>query len=133
MNEWLLVCAGDIGNAFLYAVMKEKYYVISGPEFGPEVHGKQLVIHYSLYRLKTSAASFHEHLSVKLRELGYTPSKADSDLWMKDCGTHYEYIACYVDDIIVFLKNPMDIINKLKDTYVMKGVGAPQYYFLEMS
>ena len=36
----LLVCAGDIGNAFLYAVTKEKYYVIAGPEFGPEVHGK---------------------------------------------------------------------------------------------
>jgi len=124
----LLVCAGDIGNAFLYAVTKEKYYVIAGPEFGPEVHGKRLVIHKSLYGLKTSAASFHEHLSVKLRELGYTPSKADSDLWMKDCGTHYEYIARYVDDVIAFSKNPMDIINKLKDTYIMKGVGAPQYY-----
>ena len=36
----LLVCTGDIGNAFLYAVTKEKYYVITGPEFGPEIHGK---------------------------------------------------------------------------------------------
>ena len=76
----LLVCAGDIGNAFLYAVTKEKYYVIAGPEFGPEVHGKRLVIHKSLYGLKTSAASFHEHLSVKLRTLGFIPSRANADL-----------------------------------------------------
>ena len=46
---------------------------------------------------------------------------------MKDCGTHYEYIGHYVDDVIAFSKNPIDIINKLKDTYIMKGVGAPQY------
>jgi len=84
----LLMSVGDVGNAFLYAVTKEKYYVIAGPEFGPEVEGKCLVIHKSLYGLKTSAASFHEHLSVKLRQLGFAPSKADPDLWMKDCGTY---------------------------------------------
>ena len=41
---------------------------------------------------------------------------------------HYEYIARYVDDVIVFSKDPMVIMEKLKKTYVMKGVGKPQYY-----
>ena len=89
----LLVCAGDIGNAFLYGITKEKYYIIAGPEFGPKVYKKRLVIYKSLYGLKSSAARFHEHLSTKLKKIGFSPSKADPDLWMKDCGTHYKYIA----------------------------------------
>ncbi len=40
----LLVCAGDVGNAFLYGKTKEKVYVIAGPEFGPEVAGKRMII-----------------------------------------------------------------------------------------
>ena len=37
----LSVCTGDVGNAFLYGIIKEKYYIIAGPEFGPEVQGKR--------------------------------------------------------------------------------------------
>ena len=39
MNN-LLVCAGDIGNAFLYGKTREKVYIVAGPEFGPELEGK---------------------------------------------------------------------------------------------
>jgi hypothetical protein len=78
--------------------------------------------------LKSSSARFHEHLSVTLKKLGFYPSKADYDLWIKDMTTHYEYIARYVDDIIVFSKDPISIIEEFKRTYVMKGVGKPQYY-----
>ena len=47
---------------------------------------------------------------------------------MRDCGTHYEYIARFVDDVIAFAKDPMQIMKNLEQTYVMKGVGTPQYY-----
>ena len=57
----------------------EKVYIIAGPEFGPELEGKRLIIDKPLYGLTTSAARFHEHLSAKLRTLGYKPSKADAD------------------------------------------------------
>jgi hypothetical protein len=60
--------------------------------------------------------------------MGYKPSKADYDLWMMDRGDHYEYLARYVDDVIVFSKNPMEVIQELRRTYIMKGVGKPQYY-----
>ena len=63
-----------------------------------------------------------------LCKLGYQPSKADPDLWIKKVGDHYEYIARYDDDVIVFFKNPMDVINELKKTYIMNDVGKPQYY-----
>jgi len=48
---------------------------------------------------------------------------------MKKCDEgHYEYIATFVDDVIVFSKDPMKIMAELKKVYVMKGVGKPQYY-----
>jgi hypothetical protein len=75
----LFVCAGDVGNAFLYGKTREKVYIIAGPEFGKEIQGKRLLIYKSLYGLKTSAARFHEHLSYKLRKMSYVPSKADPD------------------------------------------------------
>jgi Reverse transcriptase (RNA-dependent DNA polymerase) len=76
----LMVCAGDVGNAFLYGKTREKVYVIAGEEFG--VHkGKRMIIDRSLYGLRSSAARFHEHLSEKLRKMGFRPSKADPDLW----------------------------------------------------
>src|SRR5687767_1074189 len=127
MND-LEVCAGDIGNEYLYGKTKEKVYVIAGPEFGDELKGKTLVIHKALYGLKSSSAQFHEHLSATLLSMGYKPSKADYDLWMKHVGDHYEYIVRYVNDVIVFSKDPMSVIEELKKIYVMKDIGKPRYY-----
>jgi hypothetical protein len=40
--------------------------------------------------------------------MGYVPSKADADFWMKKHKDgQYEYIANYVDDVISFSKDPM--------------------------
>ena len=79
--------------------------------------------------MRTSGARFHEHLSVRLRNMGFTPSKADFDMWIKrlEDGT-YDYIARYVDDVMVFSKDPMKYMEMLKDFYTMKGVGKPEYY-----
>jgi hypothetical protein len=125
----LQICAADIGNAFLYGRTREKVYIRAGKEFGAQNYGQILIIDKSLYGLRTSSARFHEHLSAKLvRTMGYHPSKADPDLWMKDVGTHYECIARYVDDIIAFGKDPLTTINEIKRDYILKGVGRPEYY-----
>jgi hypothetical protein len=87
-----------------------------------------MIIVRSIYGLKTSAAAFHEVLAAKLVAIGFKPTKADFDLWMKDCGTHYEYIATYVDDLLIMSKDPMEIIEKLKESFTLKGVGVPEYY-----
>jgi hypothetical protein len=59
-------------NAFLYGKTKEKVYITAGPEFGVDLHGKNLIIDKSLYGLKisTAAARFHDHLSESLLRLG---------------------------------------------------------------
>ena len=102
--------------------------MIAGPEFGPLLCGKRMIIDKSLYGLKTSSARFHEHLSAKLRLMGYKPTKAYEDLWYKKMGDHYEYIARYVDDIISFSMDRISVMEEFKKTYVMKAVGTPEYY-----
>ena len=79
----LHVCAGDIGNAYLNAHTNEKVFIIAGPEFGPELAGKRLIIDKSLYGLQSSGARFHELTTVVLAEMGFKPTKADPDFLMR--------------------------------------------------
>ena len=111
----LQVCAADVSTAFLYGKTREKVYVIAGPEFGKHA-GKKMIIDKGLYGLKRSSARFHEHLSAKLRHMGFCPRKADHDLWIRDAGDHYEYVATYVDDMLAFSRDPMSIIKRFKRT-----------------
>eukprot|EP00957_Ditylum_brightwellii_P050169 3804221-Ditylum_brightwellii.AAC.1 len=62
-----------------------------GPEFG-DWTGKLAIIRKSLYGLIGSCAQFHCHLCVELEKIGFKPSKADPDLWMRDAGDHHEYV-----------------------------------------
>ena len=124
----LEVRAADISNAYLYSKTQEKCMILAGPEFGPELAGKLIIIFKSLYGLKSAAARFHEHLGVTLRKMGYRPSKGEPNLWMKDCEEHYEYIATYVDDLMIASKDPDGVIKTVKETYDLKGVGPPEYY-----
>ena len=124
----LLVCAGDVSQAFLYGKTREKVYIIGGDEFPEHMRGKRLIIDKALYGLKSSSARFHEHSSEKLRIMGFRPTKVDADLWYRKQADHYEYIARYVDDLIAFSRKPMEIMEELQKTYHMKGVGKPQYY-----
>ena len=110
----LLVCAEHVANAFLYGRIREQVYAIAGPEFGPKVAEKRMIIFKFLYGLKTSSARFHEHLSDKLRKMVYVPSKVYLDLWIKKNGDHYEFFAQFVDDVISFSKDPISVMNELK-------------------
>ncbi len=79
----LQVCAGGIGNAFLYGFTQEKVYIVAGPEFGPKLVGKWILIEKSLYGLASSAARYHEYCSEQLAKLGFKPTKEDSEIWFK--------------------------------------------------
>jgi hypothetical protein len=81
-----------------------------------------------LYGLKTSAARFHEYLSESLLRLGFKKTKHDPDFWMVDKSSHYEYLATYVDDILIWSKDPMAVIKALEKIYMLKSVGIPEYY-----
>ena len=98
----LKVCAADISSTYLYAKTREKWYIITSPEFS-ELKGEKLVINRSLYGLRTSGAHFHEHLGQKLCQMGYTPSRTDPDFWIsRHSNGHYKNIANYVNNVICF-------------------------------
>jgi hypothetical protein len=76
----------------------------------------------------TSDARFYEHLSESLLRLGFKKTKHDPELWMVDKSSHYEYLATYVDDILIWSKDPMAVLKALEKTYMLKSVGIPEYY-----
>jgi hypothetical protein len=71
----------DIGNAYLNALPREKVYTMAGPEFGPELQGKSVLIVRALYGLISSGAAWRSHLANTLQSLGYVSCVADPDVW----------------------------------------------------
>jgi Reverse transcriptase (RNA-dependent DNA polymerase) len=121
--------ACDIGSAYLESYTKEKVYIIAGPEFGNQ-EGHTLIISKALYGLKSSGARWHERLADVLRSMNFFPCYAESDIWMRDMGDHYEYIGVYVDDLAIASRNPETITQLLstKHEFKLKGVNEVTYH-----
>ena len=60
-----------------------------------------------------------------LHQMGFKPSKADADIWMKSSkhDSHYEYIAVYVDGQAICMKDPQAFCDTLKEKYKLKLKG----------
>jgi hypothetical protein len=43
-------------------------------------------------------------------------------------GEYYEYIASYVDDLLIWTKDEEAILKALRESFDLKGVGPPEYY-----
>ena len=70
-----------------------------------------MLIVRALYGLKSSGAAFRAFLAEHLHDIGYRPSLADPDVWMrpaiKHCGFKYwEYVLCYVDNFLSISAKP---------------------------
>jgi hypothetical protein len=46
--------------------------------------------------------------------MGFTPSKAEAAIWMRENGCLYEYIAVYVDDLLIAAIDPISIVQILQ-------------------
>ena len=121
----------DISSAYLESFTKEKVWIVAGPEFG-DLEGHALIIVKALYGLKSSGLRWHERFADVLRDLGFFPSKAEPDIWLRDKGDHYEYIAVYVDDLLILSKDPKAIVAELTDPkkggFKVKGTGEISFY-----
>ncbi|HSN65751.1 MAG TPA: reverse transcriptase domain-containing protein, partial [Fusibacter sp.] len=123
------IMVGDISSAYLEAKTKEQVCFIAGPEFKDKA-GNLMKINKALYGLRTSGARWHDKFANTLKSMGYFVCKADPDVWIKDCDTHYEYVCVYVDDIMHIGKNPQKFFDALTNehNYKLKGVGKPVYH-----
>jgi hypothetical protein len=121
--------ATDIGNAYLEAFTMERNYIIAGPEFG-QLEGHYLIIIKALYGLCTSGLRWHERFADCLRNEGFSPCKAEPDIWMRRNGNFYEYVATYVDDLclgMLDLKSFTDTLHK-KYNFKLKGTGPIDFH-----
>ena len=96
------VWGADIGNACLEAKTKEKLYLVAGPEF-EELEGDLLVIYKALYGLQSSGLRWAQRIHDIMLDMGFSCCKADPCVWLRKakCPTKYEYVAIYVDDLLI--------------------------------
>ena len=105
----------DIGKAYLEAYIHEKLCIIAGPEF-EELEGFILIFNKALYGLKSIGKRWVERFHDIIKDMGFTPFKADPCIFMREnqklkC---YEYVATYVDDLCIAAQNPGKIIETVK-------------------
>ena len=119
----------DVGNAYLEARTKERVYIVGGSEFG-ELEGHILVIHKALYGLRSSGLCWHQRFADVLRAIGFKQCKSETDIWMRLNGDTYEYIAVYVDDLLIAAKDSLAITKCLEEKHLfkLKGTGPLQYH-----
>jgi hypothetical protein len=129
------ILSADIQNAYLNAPVKENIYTIAGKEFGPKFEGRPVLIVRALYGLRSSGKAFRDYLANNLREMGYSCSKADPDLWMKadvkmDGTEYYHYVICYADDVAATMEEPQAFMNELSTRFTLKegSVEEPTLY-----
>ena len=79
--------------------------------------------------MKSSGKRWHEKLYDTLSAMDFFPSKADSDVWMREINGLYKYIAVYVNNLAIASKNPELIISALEEAkFKLKGVGPITYH-----
>ena len=122
--------ATDIGNAYLESYTAEKLYIIAGPEF-KEREGHILIIVRALYGLKSSGQRWHDRFHDCMIELGWQPCKSENDVWMKKNNNVWEYVAVYVDDLAIAMKDPESFTSALMAppyNFKLKGTGEIKHH-----
>ena len=63
-------------------------------------------------------------------QLRSKPCKADPCVWLREVKNKYEYIAMYVDDLLIVFEKPQQIIQDLKEKFKLKikGNGPLEYH-----
>jgi hypothetical protein len=104
----------------------EQNYIIAGPEFG-QLEGYYLIIVKALYGLRTSGLCWHECFTNCLRNEGFSPCKAEPDIWMRLNGDLYEYVAMYVDDLCLGMLDPKIIHGYSSEQVQLQVEGNRSY------
>ena len=120
----LTVMACDIQHAYLTADCRAKIWSRAGPEFGSEA-GTIMLIRKALYSLRSSGAAFCAHLAETLYDIGFVPTRADPDVWrqpaIKEDGfEYYEYVLCYIDDILAISHKARDVLKAIQTIFKLK-------------
>ena len=125
--------ACDIGNTYLNAPCREKLWTVAGSEFGSE-QGSVMIIARALYGLKFSGAAWRSTLAQSMEQLGYSPTQAEPDVWIKratkgDGTPYYKIMLIYVDDVLHLAEDPKKDMPEPSKLYRLKdGTDEPDRY-----
>jgi hypothetical protein len=121
----------DVKTTFLNGVIDEEVY-IEQPQ-GFEVEDKKTHVcklKKALYRLKQAPRAWYGRIDNFLTSLGFTKSKADSNLYFKVMNDDPVILLLYVDDL--FLTGEENLITKCKkklaSEFEMKDLGLMHYF-----
>lgn len=102
------VVNGDTGNAFPHADMMEKACAAAGLEFG-EREGCLVEIIKNMHGCSTASRAWSLHFSDFMRNLGFVPTRADQDVWIKleDDAKSCQCASAHAGNFLIADKNPM--------------------------
>ena len=85
----------------------------------------------ALYALKFFSAAFCAHLDETLNGIGFLSTKAEPDVWYRpaikpNVFEYYEYILCYVDDILCISHDPGIALGRIQAIFKFKGDNMEQ-------
>ena len=88
------------------------------------------MIYKALYGLKSSGLRWSQRIHEIMVQLNFRPCKADPCVWLREKKDNYEYIAIYVDDLLIASEEPQKIIQDLKQIFKLKikGDGPLEYH-----
>jgi hypothetical protein len=108
-------------NTYLYASYCEKIWFKGGVKTGKD-RGKVLIVTRALSCLKSSGVAWRTDLAAALRDMKFTSSQTDPDVWIRSARTHY-------DMVLVFAKEPKVIMNELCKLYELKPESVHELIF----
>jgi hypothetical protein len=122
----------DVQNAFLHGLLEEEVYMKQPPGYEDKsVPGYVCRLDKALYGLKQAPRAWHSRLSMKLQDLGFKSSKADTSLFFYNKGNISIYVLVYVDDIIIASSTPSAtsaLLSDLNKVFALKDLGDLHYF-----
>ena len=124
----------DVKTAFLNGVVEEEVYVEQPLDF--ETHDRESHVcrlKKALYGLKQAPRKWYDRIDSFLSSLGFTKSKADSNLYYKVEHVNLVMLLLYVDYLFVTGTDGLiaDMKRKFAAAFEMKDLGM-MHYFLGM-
>ena len=123
----------DVKTAFLNGVVEEEVYLEQ--PLGFETHNKEshvCKLKKALYGLKQAPRTWYGRIDSFLYSLGFTKSKADSNLYYKVEDGNPVMLLLYVDDLFVTGTDGLiiDMKRNLVVEFEMKDLGMMHYFLI---
>jgi histone deacetylase 1/2 len=126
------MCQLDIRNSFLHGDLTETAYMKQPPGFEDRRYpGYVCKLNKAIYGLKQSPRAWYSRLSDRLQQLGFTPSRADTSLFVFHQPDLTMYMLVYVDDIVIVSSSVAAtdrLLHRLAHSFPVKDLGPLRYF-----